>query len=219
MAMQNKGSKRFMLDNDKTAIFIAVSISSAIVVAGLMFSKSLWSQGAYYSKVASQKEIAVKQLEDNKEAVDALKASYESFRNQDPNLIGGSRDGTGERDGDNAKIILDALPNKYDFPGLTSSIERLLAGYSIKSITGFDDTITQKTASPGTTVEIPFSVGITTNYESLKQLIDTFEKSIRPLHFTRIELRGNNSSLQTEMDLKTYYQPEKGLDIKVEEVL
>ncbi len=207
-----------MLDKDKSMIFIVVSVSAAVVVGSLVFSKNLWSQGAYNAKVASKKEVAYKQLQDNRDAVSELKTAYESFRNEDPNLIGGSRDGTDERDGDNAKIILDALPNNYDFPGLTSSIERLLNGYAINGINGIDDSITQQTASSAATVEMPFTIDLTTNYEGVKQLIDAFDRSIRPFQFTRLELRGTNDALQTNMQLKTFYQPEKGLDITEEEV-
>lgn len=211
-------SKRVQVDKDKTNIFIIVAVASVVGIACLMTSKSFYSKGSYLSKVAEKKESAVTQLEKNTSALSSLKESYTIFKDKNPNLIGGLATGTGDRDGNNVKLILDALPNKYDFPALTSSIEQLLVGYKVNGITGTDDIITQQSSSASAPVEIPFTVDVGTDYKEFKVLLDKLDKSIRPFSINQLELRGSNSLLQTSMQLKTYYQPEKGLEIKTEEV-
>jgi len=213
-----KGSKRVQVDKDKTIIFVIVAIAAVISVGSLMVSKGLWSQANYLDKVSGKKEVAVKQLEDNKKAVDSLKESYDTFRNQNPNLIGGSPDGQGDREGDNAKLILDSLPSRYDFPALTSSLEQLLFGYKINGITGTDDAIIQQENTTEAVVDIPLSIDVATSYEGFKTLIDNLDKSIRPFHILQLELRGSNTTLQTTVSMKTFYQPEKGLEITEEQV-
>jgi hypothetical protein len=213
-----ESTKRNQIDKDKTKIFIIIAIISVVSVGALMISKGLWSQASYYGKVAGKKDDAKKQLEANKNAITALSQSYKSFAETSPNLLGGSPTGSGDRDGDNAALILDALPNKYDFPALASSVEKLLTGNAINSITGVDDIIVQQAAAATGPVEIPFSVDIRSSYGSLSTLIDTFNLSIRPIQLTRLELSGSNADLQAIIQAKSYYQPELGLQIVEEQV-
>ena len=217
MVPGKNNSKRIQVDKDKTTIFIIVSVAAFITVGSLMVARGLLNQTSYLSKVADKKEVAVKQLEDNKIAVVTLEESYKKFKEQDPNLLGGSAVGTSEKDGDNAKLILDSLPSKYDFPALTTSIERLLVGYGINGITGVDDTVAQQQADPSIGItEMPFMVDVTSNYEGIKTLVSSMHKSIRPIQITRLELRGTNDRLQAIINAKTFYQPERGLEITEE---
>ncbi|MBA2278911.1 type 4a pilus biogenesis protein PilO [Candidatus Saccharibacteria bacterium] len=219
MATAKKQTKRASVDKDKTTIFVIVAIAALLVTGSLVVSKNLLSQGNYLSKVAGKKEVALKQLENNKQAASTLEQSYKDFANQDPNLIGGTVAGKGERDGDNAKLILDALPSKYDFPALTASIEKMLTGYSIEEIEGVDDALSQQSAVPAGSVEMPFSMDIITNYEGLRTLLEKLDRSIRPFQITKIDLSGTNAALQSKIEAKTYYQPEKGLQITNESVI
>lgn len=211
-------SKRARVDKDKSIIFAVVSVAAIITVAALMMAKGLWSQANYLNSVADKKETAVNQLKDNKEAVVSLEAAYKTFKDQNPNLLGGSSTGTEDRDGDNARLILDSLPSKYDFPALATSLERLLTGYEINGISGTDDTVSQAAAPTGNVIEMPFSVDVTTNYENLKSLINSFNRSIRPFQIMTLKFRGTSDNLQANIQAKTYYQPEHGLEITSEVV-
>jgi hypothetical protein len=218
MAQATKNSKRYMVDKDKTTVFALIAVASVVTIAAFVVSKGFWSQASYLSKVADIKETARDQLEDNKKAVTDLTLSYNALTSQNPNLLGGNPQGTGERDGDNAALILDALPSKYDFPALAASVEKILTGYSINSIAGVDDTIAQQTLVATGPVEIPFTTQVETNYDGFKQLISTFNRSIKPIHFTKLELSGTNAILRVSAEAKSYYQPELGLQITENEV-
>lgn len=216
MPVEKAGSKKVQLGKDKTMIFVLVSIAAVIVVAALMISKGLWTQASYLGKVADKKEAAVKQLEANKEAVSSLSDAYEDFISQNPNLLLGDPKGQGERDGANDALILDALPSKYDFPAVTSSVEKLLTGYSINGIEGTDDSLNQQASVTAGATEIPFEVEIQTNYDGFKNLITAFNKSIRPFQISKLELSGTNAQLTINLTAKTYYQPELGLQVTEE---
>ncbi|MDQ3123602.1 MAG: hypothetical protein M3Q14_02880 [bacterium] len=235
MANPPKNTKKAQVDKSKTLIFATVTMASIVVVALLMVSKGLWGQASYLGRVADKKEVAVNQLEANKAAVDALKTSYQTFESQDPNLLGGKPAADGDRDGSNASLVLDALPSKYDFPAVASSLEKLLFGYEINAVsgaatsavvtpapvttttTGTTTATTQATTPTGPT-EIPFSFEVTTNYNGFKQLINSFKRSIRPFHITKVELSGTNNALDVTVEGKTFYQLEGGLKIVSEEV-
>jgi hypothetical protein len=214
MPTNAKNSKRVQIGKDKATIFAIVSIIAVVSIGSLIVGKGFWSQASYYSKVADQKEKAREQLIANKDALSELADSYQQFVKQNPNMIGGDANGTGDRDGDNGALVLDALPSKYDFPALTASLEKLLSGYNIESITGSDEILNQQSLEASGPVEIPFSFGVSANYDTLRALIDALNKSIRPMHVTSLEISGSNTALQAEMSLKTYYQPELGLKIE-----
>lgn len=220
MAKAPNLSKRVQVDKTQAVMLGIVIGASFITMFALVASKSFFSQANYLNKVAGQKEKAVKQLKSNKDAVGSLVDSYKKFAEQNPNLIGGSSTGNGERDGDNGRLVLDALPSKYDFPALATSLEKLLNGYTINSITGNDDVVAQSSdgaASEGT-VDMPFTIDVSTDYAGMQRLAGTFEKSIRPFQIQKLELTGTNTKLQATITAKTFYQPEKAVKIELKEV-
>jgi hypothetical protein len=214
MANAPHQTKRVQVDKTQAIMLGIVIGASIITMFGLVASKSFFSQASYLGKVAGEKEKAVKQLKANKDAVGKLTESYKSFAAQNPNLIGGNSTGSGERDGDNGRLVLDALPSKYDFPALATSLEKLLSGYAINSVTGTDDIAAQATDTKSQPVDMPFKLDVSSDYAGMVKLTQTFEKSIRPFQVEKLELAGTNSKLQATITAKTFYQPEK--DLKIE---
>ncbi len=142
-------TKRALIGKANSTMVIAVGVAAVLATFSLVSARSLIIKRSYQARVISQQEKARDQLKKNIEAVSTLKTSYEGFVERNPNLIGGSITGTGEQDGDNAKIVLDALPSKYDFPGLVSSLEKILKdrNYNIKSISGTDEETSQNSSA------------------------------------------------------------------------
>ncbi len=213
-------TKRLAISQANARMIAVVAAASVISIFSLVGAKALWSQNAYQSKVNAAKEKAHHQLQSNLKAADALTDSYKTFAAKNPNVLGGNRNNTGDNDGDNSKIILDALPGSYDFPALTSSIEKIMKthSYQVTSITGTDDQLIQQTNSSSATPEpqpMPFSFTIgSASYDSVKGVIDTLEKSIRPIQIDSIAVSGGANSMQITVSAHTYYQPQKSLTIK-----
>ncbi len=215
-ALLEKTSKRVQVDKAQSTLFIIVAVASLITVFGLVASKSYFSEAGYLNRVADEKQTALDQLKANKNAVDQLVEKYKDFANKDTNIIAGSKTGTGPRDGDNPRLILDALPSKYDFPALATSIEKLLTGYKINSINGTDDSLNQIAGT--TAVEIPFTADVESTYVNIKTLVGYFQNSIRPFQYQSLQLTGVDNGVQSIMKAKTYYQPEKDLTIQTKEI-
>lgn len=137
----NKSVKHLIIDKANTTMLIAVSISVFIVVFSIFAVKALVSQSLYHQRVTTKQEEALKVLKQNSVAASDLRQAYIAFAGQAINVLGGNPTGTGARDGDNAQIVLDALPAEYDFPALSSSIEKILVegGYQITTIGGAED--------------------------------------------------------------------------------
>lgn len=213
-----QGSKRLLIDKANATMLVTIGITAFIVVFSLVAIKSLFSQSGYQSRVLSEKQKALKQLKENNKNVASLVESYKSFASEPQNVLGGNPSGASVIDGDNPKIILDALPSKYDFPGLISSMEKLLkdGGYQIESLGGVDDEVAQQnTASDKPApVEMPFPFSVNTSGETgAKNLFMLLEKSIRPIDVTSLSIVVGQNGMKISVSAKTYYQPEKDLKI------
>lgn len=106
--------KHDIIDRDSTRIVATVAAAVFVVVFCGFAIKTLFGQSLYQNRVVSEKEKTLKQLKKNKEALKTLEQSYSAFTNESENIMGGNPTGTGPIDGNNAKIVLDALPGKYD---------------------------------------------------------------------------------------------------------
>ncbi|HLC91728.1 MAG TPA: hypothetical protein VJC09_01620 [Candidatus Saccharimonadales bacterium] len=218
MAIKSNYSKRIQIDKANAAVVVVTAISSFIVVFSLVASKALLSQRSYQSRVISKKEQARDQLKENIVTAKKLETSYKTFIDTTENIIGGNPIGQGERDGNNAQIVLDALPSSYDFPAVANSLEKLLTfkDLTIMSISGTDDELSQKsTNKAGSTqpVPIPFDVSVSGQYSSIQELVKIFESSIRPINISNIQLTGSDSKLTVNIKAQIYYQPATSLDI------
>lgn len=223
MAKMQFSSKKIQIDKAQATIVSIIAGAVFVTVFSLVSSKALWTQRSYQAKVLSKKQQASDQLEDNIQSVDGLVASYKTFVSAPTNFLQGNPTGQGEKDGDNARLVLDALPSKYDFPALTASLEKILTDrkFKVDSITGVDNEVAQagdqKSGDPKP-VDMPFQLGVSGSYTSIQDLIGVFEHSIRPFSIQKIALSGGTNDMKMTIDAKTYYQPEKTLDIKKETV-
>lgn len=217
--MANKvqvSSKHLQITKANSVVVITVAVAALITTFSLVAARAVLVKRSYQSRVIAEKTKAADQLKENLEAVDSLVNSYKAFIDQQENVIGGASAGKGEKDGDNAKIILDALPSSYDFPALATSLEKILAAgnYSGSEISGVDDEIAQSQAtSTGKPIEMPFQISAGGSYESVLELIKQLDLSIRPIHITGLTLSKTDATVDLSITAKTFYQPEKKLNI------
>lgn len=215
--------KRLMIDKANATVLIVVSLSVFLAIFSLVATKTFISQYGYQKRVIQKKRTALNQLKADLKAVDSVKKSYIAFTHTTQNIIGGNPTGLTQQDGNNAKIVLDALPSAYDFPGLTTSLELLLSSQNVQitSITGTDDELNQSSNTSQTIPKptpIPFQVAFTANYDQLKAVINAFERSIRPMRITKLDVSGTQDKLNVIISAQTYYQPAKSLNITTEVV-
>lgn len=211
-------TKRILIDKSQTTMVVATGIAAFVLVFSLVAAKSLIGQMTYQNRVISAKKAAVSQLKDNISATTTLVNSYKAFVNTSQNVLGGNPAGTGAQDGDNAKVVLDALPSKYDFPALATSLEKLITSQNlqIQSITGTDDEVAQSANSGSATpaaVAMPFQIAVTGSYKGIQNLIKEFNSSIRPFQIQTIQLAGNQDNMTLTLTAQTFYQPEKDFNV------
>ncbi|MGH7157772.1 MAG: hypothetical protein ACREGD_01710 [Candidatus Saccharimonadales bacterium] len=223
MARTTSFTKRSLISKANSSMVVATSIAAFVLVFGLVGGRALVSQVAYQNKVIGAKKEALKQIEADLEAVDSLKNSYRDFVADDPNVLGGDTDGQGPQDGDNAKLILDALPSRYDFPALTTSLEALITSQNLKilGISGTDEEASKgglQTSGAPEAVAMPFQLQVSGSYQSIQGLTSLLLRSIRPFQVLSLELAGGETSMTATFEAQTYYQSEKTLSIEDEVV-
>lgn len=219
--MGGKGitTKRVLIDKTNSSLVLVTAVAAFLVIFSLVASKTLFSQLTYQNRVLDAKHETVARLRSNITAGNKLETSYQAFTQTTTNVIGGDSKGSGERDGNNTKIVLDALPSNYDFPALATSLEKLMTsvnGLTITGITGTDDQVAQSAnASAGTpqAVPIPFTVAVSGNYQAIQELIGKFEHSIRPFQIQTLTVSGEQTNLTMFVTAQTFYQPAKELTI------
>lgn len=200
--------KHIAVDKANTQVIVAVSVAVASIVFALFASLSLFEKIKYQNKVISARNKASAQLTKNVESTQTLVNSYVVFDSSTGSVIG-----TSDK---NSKIVLDALPSKYDFPALATSLESIVrgAGLAVSSIAGHDEeaTAVQSSVEP-TIVAIPFDVAATGNYESVQRFIKDLERSIRPMKIKTVQISGAQNSLTVLVSAETYYMPARELGV------
>lgn len=210
--------KHLQIDKNQSTMLGIIVGAVVITVFSLFATKALVSKGLYQRRALHERRLVVDQLKKNYDAATALFNQYKIFAQQDPNILGGAIDGNGSKNGDNARIVLDALPSSYDAPALATSLEKVLVGraVSIDTISVTDDPTTNSDIAQANPQAKPitFSFGGTSTYQNSKLLLQDFEHSIRPFDVNTLEISGSDTNLKMTIGMTTYFQPAKSLDLK-----
>lgn len=223
----NLSKKHLQIDSAQSRMMLVIAVSTVIIVFCLVSAKALLARATYQNRVIDARHAAVKQIEQNINNANTLVTQYnEVFEGASPtNIIGGKNDPSPSAippDGNNGRIVLDALPLSYDFPALLTSVSKILANNSIggPSIGGTDQSSildSSPSAKPQPT-KIDLSISGNGGYHNAQTLIKDFERSIRPFDITKLSLSGSESSLVMSIGLSTHYQPAKSLMIGSKEI-
>jgi hypothetical protein len=219
-------TKHTQINKAQSTMFVTITVASVVTIFCLVSAKALLSQAAYQRNVVNANHVAVKQLQTNVTAAKQLDTQYNSvFEAGTTNIIGGKNDSSSNAvppNGDNARIVLDALPSRYDFPALVSSLSKILNadGISSQSVTGTDQsaTVGSDAASSPQPVQIQLTVAGTASYSTVQSFIKDLERSIRPFDVTNLQLAGPQNQIIFSLTVNTYYQPAKSLSITTKEI-
>lgn len=216
--MKAPSIKQLQIDKSSQKMLIFASIGAFVFVFSIFSAKTLVEKMNYQNKVINAKTIALNNLTTDIKSSNSLNTAYNNFISPNTNLLGGSTSGTGPNSGNNAKLILDALPSEYDFPALATSLQKLLTstGVTISGLSGSDSSTesSSTTSMPisGTT-PIPFTFSINGSADNIFSTLQIFEKSIRPFQFQTITISGSNSNLSLNATAETFYLPSQNFSI------
>ena len=171
MAAKSYSLKQLKIDKANSVIVGVTSAAVFILIFSLISCKSLLSQRSYNSRLGTAQQASL--IQGHVLAENVLFSHYQTFISPSQNIINGSSSGSGVNDGNNAQIILDALPSQYDFPALVTSMQALLNRESVKldSIGGSDNELQYQTNTAPASVAIPISFSMDGPYQSIENVI------------------------------------------------
>jgi len=217
--MKNKINFSIKLDKVKTRAMTHLAVTSFILIFGLYTSKTLLQLYVYQGRVISAQKLSIANINKDQQVANNVETAYKEFVNQPINIIGGASSGTGSTSGNNAKIILDALPQTYDFPAIMSSMQALLTipGITINSLSGTDSSLTLiQSASP---TPIPISFSVSGSYNNIQNFLSVLNRSVSPIDVLTIQLTGTDTDLTATVTAQTYYYaPSSGVFTSTEVV-
>lgn len=223
IAKGHKSVKHDIIDKTNSRMIATVGVATFVFVFSIFAAKSLISQSFYHGRVIADKEKALTQLNANRKSVDELKRSYDDFQSKSQNILTGDPKGSGPLDGTNADIVLDSLPASYDYPGLSSSFEKILkeGGYSIGAIGGAEDASLAASNAPkgdAKPTPIPYTFTVSSNVEGIKRLLGTLESSIRPMYVDSLQIQVGDNVIQARVGLHTFFTQPKTFELGSKEV-
>ncbi len=221
--------KRLALSKANTQMLAVAAVAAFVTVFCLGAANYFWGLRSYQAKIISSDTVADNNLKADVRAKNQLENSYLKFANKTPNLINQNNSGfimgpNGQKYSyNNAIIVLDALPSRYDFPALTASIQSFLQrqNLDITAISGTDQTgsVTTKPSGNPQLVSIPFSFTVVNaSYSAVQNLLKNMMESIRPLTIDKMTLSGTDSSMTVTINAHTYFQPGKEFKIGTETI-
>ncbi len=217
--------KHVQIDKAQSTVMIAIAVATAVSIFCLFSTKALVSQASYQRRVINARHDVVRQLNKNLESAKNLASQYQIFDSTNPNILGGKNTtdpNSNPPDGNNARLVLNALPTKYDFPALISSLSKILDadGIDSQNISASDqpESFDSKPTANPRPVSIPLSISGSSSYAGLQTLIKDFERSTRPYDITSLELSGSSTSMSISMIMNTYYQQAKSLNLGSKEI-
>ncbi|MEX0934554.1 MAG: hypothetical protein WDZ42_02015 [Candidatus Saccharimonadales bacterium] len=197
----NKDAK---IDKIKSTMLISVIVSVIVISFSLVFLKFLFDLWSYSGRVYSAQKDARDTLQTNIDAYEQLKPQFDILSSA-----------SGNPNSPDAGVVLDALPNVYDFPALAASMKKIAdnSGVQLVSFSGVDEEGTVPGPSPNPVpYDIHFRIEVGGSYNDIQVFIDSLDLSIRPFEIVNIELFGSDDTLRADIRLKTYYQPTKNLN-------
>lgn len=212
--------KRQQIDSSKKTMFLFVAGAAFVSGVAIVVSFFLVRQILFHGAVVLAKQDTINTLENNKKAAESLKDNVRSLEANEALNSVKLTDSSSP-----LQTILDALPASANADALGASIQKKfvngIAGLSLESIsvhyTANESGAEQEDAGDGHSA-VSFTMTVSGTSSSLKELLTRFEKSIRVINITEIEMQASEDGKMT-MDIsgKAYFEPAQkvGLGKKV----
>lgn len=216
--------KRSQIAQANRTMFIWIAIASALVGSAIVVSFFLTQKLFFNEKVLAEKQNTVAILDNNNKVAPQLE---DQIRVLDTNQALAS---VKANPSDQAiQVILDALPSDGNSLALGASLQnKLLTG--IPGLTSVDslqvDPIVgvETLSSDGTTVDasststdsnvITFRLVVKGSQDAIKQVLQNFERSIRIIDITSLQVETQQDGQLMTIQAKAYYEPSKTIQLQ-----
>lgn len=211
--------KRQKIDSSKRTMFIAVAVVAFASGIALVVSFFLVKQIIFHSEVIGEKQSTIDTIRGNVAAADELKDNIRVLdANQALNSVKISDDSSA------LQVILDALPADANADALGASIQvrfvGAVGGVSVESLVVQPDVASEEDEFVELDEEgqqdnpnIRFSMSVKGSADALKELLTLFERSIRVIDLTSVEIQADTSGLIMSLEGRAYYEPAQTVEL------
>lgn len=211
--------KRQQIDSSKRTMFIAVAIAAfasgiALVVA-FFLAQQIWFHGT----VIAEKQSTLDTINKNLAVIDDLEGNVRALSaNEALNSAKVSDESSA------LQVILDALPAEANSDALGASLQVRFAGtvegltiesLSVDTTTG-DATSSSSSSDSGSS--IGFRMSVSGSADGLKELLMKFERSIRVIELTSVEVQAGGQGLTMDVVGRAHYEPAQTVELETKVV-
>jgi len=218
--------KRSQIAQANKTMFIWIAVASALVGSALVVSFFLTQKAIFNEKVLGEKQTTLSNLDNNNkvapelvnqiQVLDTNQALIASKANENDQAV---------------QVILDALPAVGNSTALGASLQnKLLAGIpglttvqslQVDPIAGLESLTAGTTVDASTTAaanEITFRLVVKGNQDAIKMVLQNFERSIRLITVTSLQIESQNDGQLMTVVAKAYYEPSKTIELQTKVV-
>ena len=219
--------KRSQIAKANRTMFIWIAVASALVGSALVVSYFLAQKAIFNEEVLSLKQQTVSNLENNNKVAPELKSKLQVLDTNQALIL------TKANENDQAiQVILDALPADGNSLALGASIQnKLLLGVPglvtvdslivdpIAGVESFSDdtTVDASEDEEGESVnQVTFRLSIKASQDAVKTILSNFERSIRLITVTSIQIESQPEGDLVTIQGKAYFEPAKNIELRKE---
>ncbi|MBL8160037.1 hypothetical protein JNJ66_06300 [Candidatus Saccharibacteria bacterium] len=209
--------KRQEISSANRTMLLWIVAASVAVSFLLVASQFLIQRFNYNAKVLGIKNKAVSQLDENLKNIETLKKEFTTLDHGNKNV--------------NSRKVLNALPSELDPSAFGTSIQQAVApksGVTLETVSIDRTALNTEGLEPvegeepvaltPTPQELRATVAVSGNYDQVANFVKDMELVIRPIKFNKVNLSGSDSNTRATIELTTYYQPKKTVEVKKEVV-
>jgi len=202
--------KRAQIANATRTMFIWIIVASIVLGFGVVGSVFLVQRLVYNQKVLNAQGVALSNIDYDSKNVSDLEGNLRALdADENLSLVKASPDDQP------VQAILDALPSDPNSLALGASLQqKLLAavpGLNVQSLQVDQDA---ETLGDGT---LPFTLTVDGSQDSIMNVLTNFERSIRTINVTSLDIIGGDSQTMT-LSGQAYYQPSLTFELKKETI-
>ena len=216
LSIGNGLKKRQAIDKANQTMFLwvaAAAIALSIFVVTIQF---MYVQMDFNNRVLAKERETDSTLTKNIENANKLKSAFNILNSSDENV--------------NSEKVLSALPVDRNSSAFGAAIQNTIAPASAvqiqslsfgdsETIVGADSDTTSSSSSAtseataGNTQPLQVSIVVSGSYANIASFIANLEKVTRPISIDSIDLSGSGDSMTLNLQMTTFYQPKKTVDI------
>jgi len=217
--------KRSQIAKANRTMFIWIAVASALVGSALVVSYFLAQKAVFNEEVLGLKQQTVSNLENNNKVAPELKSKLQVLDTNQALIQSKANEN------DQAiQVILDALPADGNSLALGASIQnKLLLGVPglvtvdslivdpIAGVESFSDDTTVDASEEGeSTNQVTFRLSIKASQDAVKTILSNFERSIRLITVTSIQIESQPEGDLVTIQGKAYFEPAKNIELRKE---